>query len=96
MVAGWRKPTWVATDLDLTESCTRITLLPNLGTIDTALGQSNYFDDIALVDDGTAPPSSERLALAVDSINRYSLLTVGRQVSFQARSWTGPSCPIAV
>ena len=82
MVAGWQALTWVATGLDLTKSYTRITLLPNLGTIDTAPGQSYYFDDIALVDDGTAPPSGDYLALVADSINRYSLFTFGLRASF--------------
>lgn len=82
MVAGWQTLTWVATGLDLTKSDTRITLLPNPGTIDTAPGQSCYFDDIALVNDGTAPPSSDYLALVADSINRYSMFTVGLRASF--------------
>lgn len=96
MVAGWQTLTWVATGLDLTQSDTPITLLPNLGTIDTGPGQSCDFDDIALADDGSAPPSSDCLAWVADSINRYSQFTVGLRASFQARSWTEASCPIAV
>jgi len=96
VVAGWQALTWVATGLDLTKSYTRITPLPNLGTIDTAPGQSYYSDDMALVDDGTARPSSDFLALVADSINRDSLFSVGLRASFYARSWTEASCPIAV
>lgn len=96
MVAGWQTLTWVATGLDLTKMYTRITLLPNLGAIDTTPGQSYCFDDMALVDDGTAPPSSDYLAWVADSINRYTLFSVGLRASFQARSWTEASCPIAV
>ncbi|MDZ7590165.1 MAG: hypothetical protein U5L05_05615 [Rubrivivax sp.] len=95
-VAGWQTLTWVATGLDLTKSDTRITLLPNPGTIDTALGQSYCFDDMALVDGGTAPPSSDCLTWVADAISRYSLFTVGLRASFYARSWTEASCPIAV
>jgi len=72
VVAGWQTLTWIAAGLDLTTSQTRITLLPDPGTIDTAPGQSRCFDDMALADDGTAPPSSDDRALGADSINRCS------------------------
>jgi hypothetical protein len=56
VVAGWQTLTWVANGIDLSKSYTRITLLPNLGTIDAAPGQSYFFDDIALVNDSATPP----------------------------------------
>jgi hypothetical protein len=87
---------WIATGLDLTQSDTRIKLLPQLGTIDTAPGRFHHFDEIALVDDRTARPSSDCLAWVADSINRCSLFTVGLRASVQARSWAEASCPIAV
>jgi len=95
VVTGWQTLTWFATALELTKSCTRITPLPSPGTIDTAPGQSCCFDDMALVDDGTARPSSDYLAWVADSINRYSLFTVGLQARFWARSRTEASCPTA-
>jgi hypothetical protein len=99
VVAGWQTPTRVATARDLTKSHSGITLLPNLGTIDTAPVQSCCFDEIALVDDGTAPPSTDCLALVADSRSAAtccSLSTVGLRASFWARSWNKASCPIAV
>ncbi|MBL8352974.1 MAG: hypothetical protein JNL87_21975 [Burkholderiaceae bacterium] len=60
VVAGWQTLTWIATGLDLSKTYNKLTLLPNLGTVDAAPGQSYYFDDINLVkDSGTTPPSTE-------------------------------------
>ena len=51
VVVGWQTLTWVATGLDLSKTYTQVTLLPNLGVVDAAPGQSYYFDDITLVND---------------------------------------------
>ncbi len=70
VVAGWQTLTWVATGLDLIKSYTRITLLPNLGTVDAAPGQPYYFDDITLVKDGTGGTGpTDYLALVADTIS---------------------------
>ena len=56
VVSGWQTLTWVFNNLDLTRNYTRVTLLPNLGTVGT--GQSYFFDDITLAPDApvVAPP----------------------------------------
>lgn len=66
VVAGWQTLTWVATGIDLSKSYTQITLLPNLGTIDAAPGQSYWFDDITLTTDAVEPPPPTRLALPIN------------------------------
>lgn len=59
VVVGWQTVTWVATGLDLGKTYNKLTLLPNLGTVDAAPGQAYYFDDISLVaDSGTPPPAA--------------------------------------
>lgn len=58
VVVGWQTLTWVATGLDLSKRYNKLTLLPNLDQIDAAPGQSYYFDDISLVADSGAPPST--------------------------------------
>ena len=65
VVVGWQTLTWVATGLDLSKSYNKLTLLPNLGAVDAAPGQSYYFDDIALVADSVAPPAAPAPALPI-------------------------------
>ena len=65
VVVGWQTLTWVATGLDLTKSYTKLTLLPSLGTVDVAPGQSYYFDDIALVADSATPPAAAGVPLPI-------------------------------
>lgn len=81
-VVGWQTLTRIPTGLDLTESYTGITLPPELGTIGAASEHSHCFDDIALFEDGTAAPSSDCLALAGDSIERYLRFTVGLRAGY--------------
>jgi hypothetical protein len=66
VVAGWQTLTWIASGVDLSKSYTKITLLPNLDTVDAAPGQSYYFDDITLVADGGTPPPSGETPLPID------------------------------
>ena len=65
VVVGWQTLTWVATGLDLSKSYNKLTLLPNLGAVDAAPGQSYYFDDIALVADSVTPPAATAPALPI-------------------------------
>jgi hypothetical protein len=65
VVVGWQTLTWVATGLDLSKSYNKLTLLPNLGAVDAAPGQSYYFDDIALVADSVTPPAAPAAALPI-------------------------------
>ena len=54
VVVGWQTLTWVFSNVDLTKSYTRFTILPNLGTVGT--GQNYFFDDIALAPAAAAAP----------------------------------------
>jgi hypothetical protein len=59
VVSGWQTLTWVFNNLDLTKNYTRVTLLPNLGTVGT--GQAYFFDDITLGPDApvVVPPPAD-------------------------------------
>jgi uncharacterized protein YkuJ len=54
VVVGWQTLTWIFNNIDLSKAYTRVTLLPNLGTVGT--GQSYFFDDITLAPEGTVAP----------------------------------------
>jgi hypothetical protein len=96
VVAGRQTVFWVASGLGLTRADTRITLPPRSGTIDTAPVRSCCFDDMALVDDGSAPPSIDVPSWLADSTHRHPRFSAILRASFQARSWAGASCPMAV
>ena len=53
VVAGWQTLTWLFSNVDLTKSYTRFTILPNLGTVGN--GENYYFDDIKLLAAAPAP-----------------------------------------
>ena len=63
VVAGWQTLSWTVTGIDITKSYTKITILPNLGTVDAAPGKAYYVDDITLLA-AAATPSSVPVTIA--------------------------------
>jgi hypothetical protein len=66
VVAGWQTLTWVFSNVDLTKSYTRFTLLPDLGTVGT--GQEYFFDDITLLaaEEPTGGSPTQRTIASLD------------------------------
>ena len=68
VVAGWQTLTWTFSSADPSLTYNKIVLLPRLGTVDPAPGQSYYFDGLTL-GEAAAPPVSGTVLANFDDLS---------------------------
>ena len=92
VVAGWQTLTWTFTTADPSRTYNKMVLLPRLGTVDPAPGQSYYFDTITLLGAASGGGSSGPLAFSTGFATGNRTIEGGEFGGFSGSNLDGFNC----